>query len=64
MTSVVSLNPLSYMDWFEIPGWGVLRKQRYYLLKLQALLFLYPQTFVTSDFSFVAFATSNFFQLS
>lgn len=64
VTLVVSLNSLAYINCFDIPRWEVLRKQKYYLLKLKALLFLYPQIFFTSDFSFMAIATSNFFQLS
>lgn len=64
MNLVVSLNSLVYINCFEIPSWEVLRKQKYYLLKLKALLFLHPQVFFMSDFSFMAIATSNFFQLS
>lgn len=61
VTLVVSLNSSVYIDCFEIPRWEVLRKQKYYLLKLKALLFLYPQIFFTSVFAFMAIATSNYF---
>lgn len=64
VTLVVSLDSLAYINCFAILRWEVLRKQNYYLLKLKALLFLYPQIFFTSDFSFMAIATSNFFQPS
>lgn len=59
VTLVASLNSLVHINCFEIPRCEVLRKQKYYLLKL-----LYPQIFFASDFSFMAIATSNIFQLS
>lgn len=63
MTLVASLNSLLYINCFEIPRWEV-AKEAEALLKLKALLFLYPHIFFTSDFSFMAIATSNVFQLS
>lgn len=61
MILVVGLNSLVYINCFEIQRREVLGKQKYYLLKHKALLFLFLQIFFSLILDLQSFLLHFFF---